>query len=178
MEAVPARQAAQEEIDKMSEPIKIPEGIRPLDLIDHHMHDTPKPKPIRSLQEAKWVKDASVVIEGDWGGTIYCTVPAKYVRCSESQLRDLATALERKFWDCNFCVDGVTEAEHGGEGVYFTTRDFASGGMGGGPITDGLWIHDSLPEELFDLIKETLNIHEDVNLYRGDRGGHGPPIQA
>ena len=146
----------------MSKPdtIIIPEGVRPLDLIDHHMRGTPKPKPIRSLQEAKWTENASVVIEGDWGGTIYCTVPAKYVRCFESQLWDLATALERAFWDCNF-----SDHSNGGESVHFSTRDFASGGMGGGLIVDGLWVHASLPEDLFDLIKERLNLHEDVNIY-------------
>ena len=141
--------------------IIVPDGVRPLDLIDHHMRGTPKPKPIRSLQEAKWTENASVVIEGDWGGTIYCTVPAKHVRCSESQLQGLATALERAFWDN--CACG--EDPHGGEGVFFTTRDYASGGMGGGLIVDGLWVHASLPEDLFDLIKERLNLHEDVSIY-------------
>ncbi len=114
-----------------------------------------------SLQEAKSIKHASVVIEGDWGGTIYCTIPAKYVQCSEDDLLNLATALERQFWGCNF----DDKEGRGGEGIYFTTRNYASGGMGGGLILDGLWVHDSLSEELFNLIKGRLNLREDVCLH-------------
>jgi len=155
---------------KMKKPIIVPEGVRPLDFIDHHMHGAKRPKPIRTLQEAKYIDGAVLVIQGDWGGTIYCTVPAKYVLCLEEKLLPLATALERAFWGCNFCIDGVTEEEHGGEGVYFVTPPpghGVSGGMGGGAVTDGLWVHGSLPEELRDLIVQKLKLHKDVVVRHG-----------
>ena len=97
--------------------------------------------------------DGWVVVQGDWGGTIYFTVPAKLVKCSSQDLLDIAykVDLSPQGWDCNE-----------GEGLQIwyqsgTLGDSVPGGMGGGTLTDTLWVHESIEswrkhieEALFD----------------------------
>ncbi len=89
--------------------------------------------PLRSLAEAQAVPDGVVIFEGDWGGQIYATCPASIVRCSKETLRDLLCDLDAVGW-CE--LDGARvfyERHPSGTSV--------SGGMGGGRVTDDLWVH-------------------------------------
>jgi len=48
----------------------------------------------RSLGEAQRTADGAVVLEGDWGGTIYATCPARLIRCDEGALGQLLRDLD------------------------------------------------------------------------------------
>jgi len=47
-----------------------------------------------SLEEARTISDAVVILEGDYGGQIYATCPASQVKCSEPALHHLLRDLD------------------------------------------------------------------------------------
>lgn len=107
--------------------------------------------PIKSFEQAKTIKNACVIFEGDYGGQIYLTCPMKYVQCSESTLHKLWKSIDKIEWDSNdIYQQGIFyEVISVGQGV--------AGGMGGGRVVDGLWIHKRLEnaglrEKIADII--------------------------
>lgn len=79
-----------------------------------------------------------LVLEGDWGGQIYLTIPWRLVG-PDAQIDLLLTELDERAWGCN---DG------GGASAYLCTAnepgvsfaDKVDGGMGGAPLTADLWL--------------------------------------
>lgn len=94
--------------------------------------------PIDGYELAKNTEDACVILEGDWGGQIYLVCPMKYVHCSEKTLLNLLKSIDSIEWGCNdgkgraICFEVIPI----GQGV--------AGGMGGGIVVDGLWLHERL----------------------------------
>jgi hypothetical protein len=112
--------------------------------------------PMKTLEEAKKHVDGAVVLEGDWGGTVYATCPVKYINATHDEIVALCQDLEKTFWGCN-----VTETDQGGWGVYYEVKKPGSGvwgGMGGGCVLDGLWVHDDLDDATKDDIKNRLKL--------------------
>lgn len=73
-----------------------------------------------------------LVLEGDWGGQIYLTVPWHRVG-PESRIRVLLKRMNALAWSSN---------EGDGASAYLTTGDIGvSGGMGGGRLGEKLWLH-------------------------------------
>jgi hypothetical protein len=94
---------------------------------------------IKSLDEAKATADAAVVMEGDYGGSIYLTCPARLVHCDEPALRQLLHDLDKHDWN-----------DPEGVGLYYEVAPVGSGvtgGSGGGVVTDSLWLHPELETE-------------------------------
>ena len=94
-------------------------------------------RPLRSLEEAKQHLDAAVVIEGDDGGQIHATAPVSVVRCSQARLERLARELEG--------IAGSANDIGSSARVFFERLPIGSGvggGMGGGAIVAGVWVHD------------------------------------
>ena len=83
-------------------------------------------------------KDIWLVLEGDWGGQIYLTVPWKLLG-ADPKVLPLLKSLDREAWSCNRGEGRqaylLSPRERGQK-----TRD-VTGGMGGGRLTDGLWLH-------------------------------------
>lgn len=78
-----------------------------------------------------------VVMEGDWGGTILATVPAKDIKTPERAM-EMAKYLNAIVWPCNE-GEGVSihlQRGHPGDSVW--------GGMGGGVLMPKVWLHDQL----------------------------------
>jgi len=91
---------------------------------------------LESLDEAKARADATVVMEGDFGGSIYLTCPARIVQCDETTLRQLLHDLDEREWD-----------DPDGAALYFEIAPVGSGvegGTGGGAVTLGVWLHPAL----------------------------------
>ena len=89
---------------------------------------------------------ASVVIfEGDYGGTIYLTIPVHQVACSEAALKQLLFDIDAMCWSDTRGARVVYEVVPVGGGV--------AGGMGGGQVVDGLWLHAGV---------EALGMREDI----------------
>jgi hypothetical protein len=96
-----------------------------------------------SLEEAACDPQAAVVLSGDYGGTIFLTVPGKHVRCDLGALRTLVSDLDAVTWmSGDLTIATVALERHPiGTGVI--------GGDGGGVIVDGVWTHPSgLPQEI------------------------------
>ncbi len=76
---------------------------------------------------------AHLVLEGDWGGQIYLTVPWTLVG-EDPQIAELHQILDEIAWACN-----------GGEGMhmYFvdSREEDVAGGMGGGLLCETVWMH-------------------------------------
>lgn len=53
---------------------------------------------LKSLTEAQAAPDGVVILEGDDGGQVYLTVPARLVRCSEQTLATLLADLDARAW--------------------------------------------------------------------------------
>ena len=90
----------------------------------------------RTLAEAQGVSDGVVVMEGDYGGQIYLTCPARLVNCDQATLERLLRDLDRLGWKDPETSRVFFERGSPGSGVW--------GGMGGGLIVEGVWLHPEL----------------------------------
>jgi hypothetical protein len=91
---------------------------------------------LRSLEEAEDQADVAVVMQGDDGGSIYLTCPARLVRCDEATLKRLLLDLDSHYWN-----------DPDMAGLYFERAPIGSGiagGTGGGVVTEGVWLHPEL----------------------------------
>src|SRR5215207_1032281 len=96
----------------------------------------------RSLDEAREDPDAAVVMEGDYGGTIYLTCPVRLVHCDAATLERVLWILDELYWD-----------EPDSARVYYEHRPVGSGvagGSGGGVVGDGVWVHPELERWVVD----------------------------
>lgn len=91
-----------------------------------------------TLDEARADREGAVILEGDDGGQIYVVVPAEQVVCSQAILTWLLYDLDRISWPGNDedSARVVFERVAVGSGV--------AGGMGGGVVINGVWIHAEL----------------------------------
>ncbi len=83
--------------------------------------------------------DPWLVLEGDWGGQIYVTVPWRLV-VADARVDLLLSELDRIAWSCNDgagCFSHLYDPRLCGD----LPVDGVSGGMGGGALEDGLWLH-------------------------------------
>jgi hypothetical protein len=92
----------------------------------------------RTLAEAQAGPAAAVILEGDAGGQIFATCPAGRVRCAEARLRQLARELAGRTWASAGADSARVRFEPlpVGAGV--------AGGMGGGRVEAGVWVHEEL----------------------------------
>jgi hypothetical protein len=91
-----------------------------------------------SLSDAQRDPDGVVILEGDDGGQIYVVARASDVECSEETLWRLLRDIDEKEWPAND-LDSFRvcfEKHHIGEVI--------GGGMGGGLVTLGPWVHPRL----------------------------------
>jgi hypothetical protein len=104
---------------------------------------------IDGFKTAIETKNATLIMEGDWGGQIYLTCPAEYVKCKEENLLNLLVDLDDLAWgdQGENSRKVLFEIRKPGEGI--------SGGMGGGLVIDGLWVHEEF-EDIKDEISEVI----------------------
>ena len=103
----------------------------------HQVHGT-EFKPLTDYDRAKEAKHGCVIIEGDYGGQVYLTCPMKYVKCSHKALLQVASDLDGMYWDNEQGCNVYYEDYKSPHGVF--------GGMGGGVVIDGLWMHPDFDE--------------------------------
>ena len=119
--------------------------------------------PLTTLEEAQGHDDAVVILEGDWGGIIYATCPVKHLRdgITHEEIVILCKKLERDFWGYGTDKVPAQVPPEGGWGVYYQRLESGRGvwgGMGGGKVIDGLWVHDKLKlaDEVGQQIQQVL----------------------
>ncbi len=105
----------------------------------------------RSFDEAKKASDGVVFLEGDWGGQVYLTCPTKYVQCDEETLKNLLREINYIEWGCNEGDGAKIDYRRANPG------DNVGGGMGGGVVDDGLWIHPDIADDKKELIRKVIN---------------------
>jgi hypothetical protein len=102
-------------------------------------------------------KSGWLVLKGDWGGQIYLTVPAKLVGRG-ADIATLLRELDAAAWSCNE-GDGASYyyAKDGRSTLLaklfkrvgrsdLSRKNWVIGGMGGGYLTDGLWLHEEFSD--------------------------------
>lgn len=87
------------------------------------------------------------VLEGDWGGQIYATIPVSMAP-SRNRLEAALLIIDALQWPCN---DGGTSCY---ESEGHSSADGICGGMGGGATEDSLWLHDGLLSNLKSWVPE------------------------
>lgn len=133
-----------DEREKGEPPKQLPEGVSALrwmiadaEGLAHLNYPT--------LDEARKDPGAAVVFEADCGGQILLTCPARYVKCEMGALLQLLADLEQMTWGIGFDPE-VREASSD-SGVYFEKLSVGcgvAGGMGGGIVCNGAWLHDEV----------------------------------
>lgn len=93
---------------------------------------------LKSLREARALEHTAVIMQGGDNEQIYLTVPVSYVRCDEGTLHALLSALDALQLNRPNRAGLSFELAPVGSGVF--------GGLGGGSIVDGVWIHPRLEE--------------------------------
>ena len=89
-----------------------------------------------SLEDAKSNTMGAAILEGDWGGQIFATCPARLVECTHDDLLRLTLDLDSVLW-----------GEPDGASVRYEVRSVGSpvpGGMGGAEIVEGVWVHEEV----------------------------------
>lgn len=126
--------------------MQIPDGVSPLRFMldvakgDEHVL-------FRNLDEARRHPDVALVMEADTGGQILFTCPVSRIHCAEATLEQLLHDLANISWG-----DGGLDPGNGyydEEGMYYELLPVGSGvsgGMGGGCVVDGVWIHKELED--------------------------------
>lgn len=119
---------------------EIPPGQSPVRFI---MQDKHPFHPLAGFEAAKADPDGVVVFEGDYGGQIMMTVRMSHVGCSERALDLLLHDLNEIAWD-----------GYEGSGLYYERIPVGGGvvgGMGGGVVTNGVWIHARFIKDVGDI---------------------------
>jgi hypothetical protein len=93
---------------------------------------------LRTLEEARTMDHTAVVLQGGSGAQIYLTVPVKYVSCDGDSLVALLASLDAIEWNDPAQASLSFELAPIGSGIY--------GGMGGGSVIDGIWMHPRLSD--------------------------------
>ena len=95
-----------------------------------------------------------LVLEGDWGGQVYLTIPWNLVR-PFAEITGLLKEMDGIAWpgDENRGASAhlYLPSEHGR-----TSDAGVSGGMGGGILTDDLWLHNEFDETMRNRARELL----------------------
>jgi hypothetical protein len=107
----------------------------------------------KTLDEARSDQDAIVIFEGDSGGQIYLTCPVSKIGCSHQSLQTLLGEIGKFAWGDD-------------EGLYYQRArpdGMVWGGMGGGRVKSGVWIHPdfrNLLEVGIDILPEVTDVIE------------------
>ena len=108
---------------------------------------------LETFAAAREHPSSAVIFEGDDGGTIYLTIPVREVTCDEPALIQLLLDIDAMCWSDSSMARIIYEVVPVGATV--------SGGMGGGHVVEGLWLHPRLEE---------LGMHEDIQqVLKGQR---------
>ena len=78
----------------------------------------------------------ALVMEGDYGGSIYLTCPVRLIGCDEPALEHLLHELDGHCWNDAEGARLFFECAPVGTGI--------AGGTGGGIVTSGVWLHPDL----------------------------------
>jgi len=122
-------------MEPSKDPSQIPSDVSPLRFMIAEAEGVPHVR-FDTLESAKANPDAVVIMEGDYGGQIYLTCPVRLVRCTQAVLEQLLNDIDDYRW-----------CDPSGAGLYFElgrTGTRVAGGMGGGAIIDGVWLHELL----------------------------------
>jgi hypothetical protein len=91
---------------------------------------------LRTLGEARTLDDATMILEGDFGGQIYVVARVERVCCSEDALRSLLGDIDALEWN-----------EPEGANIFYERHavgETIRGGMGGAVVSNEIWTHPTL----------------------------------
>jgi hypothetical protein len=132
--------------NKIFIPDKLEDHVDPLRSMIAASHSQ-RYRAFRSLPEAA-ANGGVVILQGDDGGQIYLTCPATKIKCSEADLRSLLEYLDSKAWK---------DASSASVRFEMCPSLKVAGGMGGGLVTDDVWLHPELrPKGLEESVRSFI----------------------
>lgn len=108
---------------------------------------------LKNFEEAKKHKDAYLIMEGDYGGQIYLSIPVRLVKCSKIIMDKLLQIIDEIQWN-----------DEDGAGIYFERLKIGeniTGGMDGGKALNSIWVHENL-ENFKDVFFAILKGKKDI----------------
>ncbi len=116
-----------------------------------------------SLDAARQHPDAVMIMQADYGGQILLTCPVRAIAANQAAVDQLFVDLVNITWGRGFDLidhDAQALSDHGNDIFYepLSPGKGVWGGMGGGAVGDGLWVHPELEHELLlrDQIEDVL----------------------
>jgi hypothetical protein len=91
-----------------------------------------------TLSEAKQHANGVAILQADDAGQIYVVCPTSLIECSAESLDQFLVDIDKMQWN-----------DASSAGIFFEeyeVGDVVPGGMGGGIVIDGIWIHPRLSE--------------------------------
>lgn len=144
------------------EPKKIPSGVSPVRFVMSEMSPDVAHHPLDGFEAAKADPDGVAIFEADCGGQIMLTIRMRHVKCTERALDLLLSDLADVAWG---------EHDQNDEGLYYERIPVGggvAGGMGGGGVVDGVWIHPRFQEDGIDIWALGRAVY-DILVGRADR---------
>ena len=107
---------------------------------------------VDTLEEARQSDNYYLIMDGDDGGQIYLSCPARLIECDEKTLKEVLTIIDENQW---------SDESRGYYFELYKPDEIITGGMDGGlALEKGLWIHDRLKNAkklLEEIIIQNLN---------------------
>jgi hypothetical protein len=107
-------------------------------------------KYVSDFEEARRTDGCYLIMEADCGGQILLTCPMPLVRASNEALLLLLSDLESITWGKGSVDESSSEPQCYDAEMFFEIMragEGVGGGMGGGLVTDRLWLHPELTEK-------------------------------
>lgn len=98
------------------------------------------------LREGRRDTDSVMVMEADSGGQILATCPVRHIAANEAILNQLLCDLESITWGGGDLAEASQPSEAAIRYEDLAIGCGVVGGMGGGAVVDGLWVHDEVAE--------------------------------
>jgi hypothetical protein len=90
--------------------------------------------------EVRQLPDKYAVLEGDWGGQIFATIPLSMIKFGDEILMPITRYLNAIAWPSS--VDDDVDMSLGVHYVHATPDDWFPAGCGGGKfVADEIWFH-------------------------------------
>lgn len=109
---------------------------------------------LKKFEEARKYKDSYLVMEGDYGGQIYLSIPVHLIKCDKITINKLLLIIDDIQWN-----------DEDGAGIYFERLKIGenlTGGMGGGKALNSIWVHENLGN-FKDIFFAILKGEKDIN---------------
>lgn len=104
-----------------------------------------KNKKINELKD----RDIHLILEGDWGGQIYLSVPVDKINCDIDDINKVLQLLDQIAWKIN---EGEGASYYFAKFNHVEDSGIIPGGMKGGQYNDNLWLQEEFNSDVMNQV--------------------------